>query len=619
MNSNAQLDKFSIITGALGYRTRSDVTATNPQYLVSGSQNVLINESTDTEGDKVESRAGYELFGSASILAYKIKGEFTLKTKAGNVILLRFLDTGSSTGTLQYYSEQSSAWEDLLTGLNGDYPTRFTTVHNGTELIRELLFVNHSAILYSWTGAIGTLSAVTAGTITINENIGTSGFLTSGTRTIRIKDSSGTWRETVYTGQSGSDFTVSTDLTAYTFDANALVTQVVRQNANTPASGFTNDIISTLQNHVYVGSHSSSVVYMSKSTSYTDFTFSSPRLPTEGWQFILDAFPVGFKTNIGGNGLESLVMFAEDDWIYRVEFEQNATTVIIETAKVKPIIVSSGQGAIAQELISKMGNSIVFINKYNELVEVAQFENFSTLAQAPISDPVRPDFGSATFTGGSIRWLRNNLYITAPISNKLFILSFRETAGGTRSFWQPPQTIPVGALSDYNGNLIGHSYGVSESYTLFTGTNDNGQTIPCKAHFAYQNGGAREKLKNFNKYFTEMYISENAEIVHTIVYEYLGAKGMNEFTYRGTDTDHIFDPNPSASLGVNALGTSPLGGYINEISNFKKYRRIKPVTPKDIFEFQVRYEMETLDGRFQLVAHGGNVQPSTSAPQKIIQ
>lgn len=613
--SNSQQDKFQITTGALGYRTRSDVTATNPKYLVSGSQNVLINESTDDDGDKVESRAGYELFGASSVLTNKVKSQFVWSTKAGNRIIMRFLDNG----TLQYYSETESAWEDLLTGMDGAYPTRFTTVHNGTELIREALFVNHSAILYSWTGAIGTFVSVSATEIVINENIGTSGFLTAGTRLIRIKDSGGTWRETAYTAQTGSTFTVSTDLTAFTFDANAIVTQVVRQNANTPASGFTNDVIATLQNHVYIGSHSSSVVYMSKSTDYTSFTFSSPRLPTEGWQFTLDAFTIGFSTNIGGNGLESLIIFAQNDWIYRVEFQELGDATIKETAKVKPIIVSSGQGAVSQELIAKMGNSIVFINTYNELVEVGQFENFSTIGQAPISDPIKPDFVDADFTGGMIRFLRNNLYVTAPTSQKMFILSFRDTPQGIRSFWQPPQILSVGQLSDYNSALIGHSSSVQESYTMFTGTNDNGIAIQCKAHFAYHNNGAREKLKNFSKYFTEMYISENAEITHTLLYEYLGAKSMKAYTYKGTDTNHIFDPNPSASLGVNALGTSPLGGYINEISNFKKYRRIKPVTPVDYHEFQVRYEMETFDGRFQLVSHGANAIFSTNAPSKITQ
>ena len=612
-NSNPQLEKYELITGALGYRSRSDITATSPKYLVSGSQNVLINEATDSDGDKVETRAGYELFGASSETLDKIVSEFKLKTKAGNTIMGRM----DESGNLYYYSEQTDAWETLLTGLNGSYPFRSASAWNGTELLRVLLAVNHSSTLYEWSGALGTFANVTVGTVVINETIATAGFFAAGTRSIRIKDSGGTWRETAYTGQSGSTFTVSTDLSAFTFNANAPVVQVVRTNANKPASGYTSDTIAVLQNHVYIGSHSSSVVYMSQSDDYTDFSFSSPRLPTEGWQFVLDNFNIGFATNIGGNGLESIVMFAENDWVYRVEFEQLGDASVLETAKIRPIIVSSGQGAISQELIGKMGNSIVFINTFKELLELGQFENYNALEQVPLSDPIKPDFLAADFTGGKILFWKNNLYITAPVSLKMFILSFRESSQGIRRFWQPPQVLPTGQLTDYGGNLIGHSGYVLESYTLFTGSNDNGQAILFKAHFGYNNHGAREKLKNFNTYFTELYISGDADITHKIVYEYLGAKTIKEFTYSSGETTFIFQPNLSASLGVNALGTSPLGAYITDLTTLQKYRRFKRVTPVDCFEYQVRYECENLDGKFQILSHGCAPKISASAPQKL--
>ena len=617
-NSNTQKDKFQLITGAVGYRSRSDITATPESYLVSGSQNVLINEATDKNGDKVETRNGYELFGASNTDRNKIKSEFTLKTKAGNTIMGRM----DNNGDLEYYSEQSSAWETLLTGLNGDYPLRWSTVWDGGELLRFLLFVNHSSTLYDWSGAFGTLdgdNAPTATTITINETIATAGFLASGsTAKIRVKDSGGTWREFTVDSHSGKVFTVSgDDPTSYTFDDNAIVVQSVRTNTNKPASGFTSDTIRTLQNHVYIGSHSSSIVYMSKSTSFTDFSFSSPRVPTEGWQFLLDAFNIGFETNIGGSGFESMVMFAGDDWIYRVEFTELGDSTVIETAKIKPLTVSSGQGATEQELITKVGNVIVFVNAYNELIELGQLESPDSLEQTPLSDPIKPDFLDATFTGGDARFWRNNLYITAPTSGKMFILSFRQGENGTRRFWQPPQILPITQLSDYNGDLIGHSNDVTESYKLFTGTNDNDKPISFKAHFAYVNNEARDKKKNFNKYFTEMYVTANAEVTHKLVYEYLGAKTIQSFEYKGSDTQNIFTPDASASLGVNSLGTSPLGGALSEPTTFLKYRRFKPTAPTDYFEYQVRYEMDTFDGRFQILSHGANTKVSSTSPASI--
>lgn len=616
MNSNPQLKKFQLVQGARGYKTRSDPTATARGYLVGGSQNVLINEATDEGGDKVETRPGYEMKGSESSDREGANSEFVFKTKNGQFRLLRF----TKGGDLQLYIDDDEDWYDLKTSLQGDYPCRFATWWNASELLRLLLFVNHDNSIYEWSGAMSTLpngdADVAAGTVDIAATVAASGFLTTGTRSIRIRDSGGTWRETVYTAQSGSQFTVSSDLSAFTFAAGAPVVQVVRTNATEPAAGVINDVIKTLDNHVYVGSHSSAVVYMSKSGDFTDFAFSSPRLATDGWQFVLDSEMIGFETNIASGGEESMVFFAGSDWMYRVEFVDIADSSISQIAKIRPIIVSSGQGAVSQELISKVKNSIVYLNAFNELLEFGSVENIATVQQTPISDPIKPDFLAADFTGGAIRFWRNNLYITAAASGRMFILSFRGAQGMTR-FWQPPQLLPVGPMSDYDGYLIGHSSAQRESYTLFLGTNDNAKPIAFKAHFAYENYAAREKAKEFIKYFVEMYLTSNTTVTHSMIYEYLGAKTIRSAQYTGSDADFLFTPNPSAALGVNSLGTSPLGAPISGVTNYLKYRRFKKVTPVDFFEFQSRFEADELDAQFQILCHGPEVGVSKNAPAKI--
>lgn len=615
-NSNPQTEKFTLQIGARGYKTRSDITATTEGYLVAGSQNMIINESDLDEKtgdlDKVETRAGYAMFGDESDDRVGTKNEFTFKTKSSDVRTLRFL----SNGDLEFYLDGS--YELLMEGLDGDHNCRFATVWDSAELIRRMLFVNHTDDLFSWSGATTTLASVAAGTVSVDESIAARSFLTNGTRSIRIQDSGGVWRETVYTAQSGGDFTVSTDLTGFSFDPGAPVVQSVAVSTVTPADGFINDFIRVVENHVYVGSDASSVVYMSKSTSFSDFSFSSPRLATDGWEFVLDDFMIGFGTNITSEGKESIVMFAGNDWIYRVQFTDIANdTVIAQVASVKPIVVSSGQGAVSQELIGKVGNSIIYLNGFNELIDFGSVENIATVQQTPLSDPIKPDFLAADFTGGALRYWRNNLYVTAPPSGRVFILAFRESAKGTRRFWQPPQLLPVGQLSDFMGSLIGHSPSVTESYQLFTGTNDNGKPIAFKAHFAYSSYGAREKLKNLDKYFSELYLTSNTTVVHTLLFEYLGAKKVSVFQYKGTELDFIFTPNPDASLGVNSLGTSPLGATVTDIGDFLKYRRFKKITALDFFEIQPRYEADDLDARFQILCHGPNAQVSKNSPSKI--
>lgn len=601
------MSDFQLTLGCKGYVTKPDLTATDELFLVSGSRNVLINDQ-----EKVESSPGYTLFADASTSGNGVKSQAKWTTNRGDETLIR-----ESNGTLEFYSEVSDDFETLLTGLSATFPVRFATIWDGTELIDALLFVNHSSSLYSWSGARGTYASATSNTITINETIGEEGFWTAGTREIRVKDSGGTWRTFAYTGISGSQFTgVTPDPTAFTFLANAIVVQAVRTTATTPASGFTNDFIKVLENQVYVGSASSRVLYISKNTSYTDFSKSTPRLPGEGATVTLDDVCRGLETDD-----EQMFVFSGDDLVYFVDFLFTAGSAADrETVKVKPIVSGSNQGAISQELITNIKSSIVYINKNNELVELIKTEQGARkLADLPISYPIEPDFISANFTNGHMYFWKNSIHISAPGDSKSFIYNI------SKKFWQPPQILPVRLFSDYNGSLIGHSNSDNESYTLYdstraraiTGDDTAGTAISHRAFYAYRNGGERDMLKNFNLYFLEMYMTSNTEFTHRILYEYGGAKAVKEFTYRGSETAFIFSPTAYASLGVNSLGITPLGTVLSEPDELLKYRRIKKIVPTDFFEFQAQFECETLDARFAILAHGPAMKISSNKPVKI--
>lgn len=603
-------EKFKIIDKFLGYKSQTDMTATPKGYLVSGSQNMLLNDN-----EKWETRAGYSLFGLASTDRYKIKSEYVWTTNINTELFLR-----EANGVLEFYSTVSSAWETLLTGLSTTYPLRFAEVWNSTELTDILLFVNHSDVLYEWSGAKATYASATANTIVINEVIAEQKFLTSGTRQIRVKDDSGTWVTFTYTGESTSTFTgVTPDPTGYTISAGALVIQEVRTNATTPASGFTNDTIKVLENQVYVGSHSSRRVYISKSTSYTDYTFSTPRVPTEGALLTMDDITTAFEIGLSPEGKDAMIIFSGKNRIYRFDFIlAPGSTSDRETVRVKSILTANNQGALSQELVRRIKNSIIFVNNDNELVELGSIENLSTIQHSAISDSVRPDFLNADFTNGTVLFWRNSIYVTAPATGKVFILTMRVNSDGTtRSFWQTPQILPFGLLSVYAGDLYGHSSSVTETYLAFDGVNDNDNPISFKAHFAYRNIGFREALKNFNLYFSELYISANAVINHRLLYEFKGAKAIKEYTYRGDETDYLFIPNVNASLGVNPLGTNPLGTTTETPEALSKYRRFKKTTPVDFFEMQVQYECDEQDASFQILATGANFRLSKNSPVKI--
>lgn len=604
---------YQIIQGARGYYSKAVATTEAEPVLIGGSQNMFIG-SADTPGGKVYfiyTRGGYSLFGSESATLEPVDSQFVWRNNRGDERFLRKTDTN-----LQFYFNSTYGWLDLLTTLDDDFPARFDTIWNTTELIDELLFVNHSSTLYSWTGAIGTLpngdADVAAGTITIAEVVAEEGFLTAGTRSIMVLDSGGTWRTTVYTGQSGSQFTVSTDLSAFTFAAGAPVVQVVRENANKPASGFTNDTIRVIENQAFVGSHSSRRLYISQNDDYTDYSFSSPRVPGEGALLTLDDVTTGLEISQGQDGNDSLIIFSGRNRIYRTDFViTQGDSADREIVKVHPIPIAPRQGAISQELIARTKNAVVFINGDNELVELGSVENVNTLQYTPISDPIKPDFDLATFTNGHVFFKGNFLYVSAPTDGKVYVFDL------VNRWWNTPMVLPVRQFSDYAGDLYGHSSTNKETYKLFDGVNDNSNPIAFKAHFAYRNFGSREAYKNFDRYFVEFFMTANTTISHQIYYEYLGARTIKTYQYNGTDTDFILVPNDNASLGINSLGINPLGATLVSPENLLKYRRIKKITATNFFETQARYESDSEDSQWYIIAQGPNASVSKNFPVKI--
>ena len=189
-----------------------------------------------------------------------------------------------------------------------------------------------------------------------------------------------------------------------------------------------------------------------------------------------------------------------------------------------------------------------------------------------------------------------------------------------RNIWMPPFTIPLSRLAIVNDQLIGHSAVTNESYTLWTGTNDNGAPISQVARFAYNNGGRRDRLKNMATYWQDGYISANGVLNFSAFFEYEGTSGIRTFQLLGTNTS-LIKQRTASPLGRWPLGYVPLGGAnpaspggLEENSALLRFQWAQTLQMNDYFEHFVQYSMETLDGQFAIVAHGSDQWDGGTAP-----
>lgn len=611
--SRARAREFNIVSSyKLGYRNREDITNLPPGVLIVGSQNALTNIS-----DRIQIRQGYELDGATNDIVSTQGNSFDWITRGNGEVHVRSggLTTAGNDGKLQYRyvaSDGTITWRDLVTG-QSSVAYDFTTFWNSTESVREMLFVNGQSQVQAWNGAVATIASTTINTITISgtTSILDSGFYTSSHKSLTINGNTYT-----YTGVSGTTFTgVSGDPRG---EANgsiiiqSVVTTAVSSFTSGPASNFALNLVKVLNNQVFYASLVSSVVWVTKVNSYTDFTQNTPRQSGDGWTGVLDDNIVAFIPQEN----YMYVSAGTDRW-YNISFEVQTSTVGVTYEQVNALPLKTGkrQGAISQAATSHMKNNVIVVTNETTIDMIGRLENyFETPQTRNISDSIKRDIDSYDFTDCSIFYWRFYILVAVPVEGLVLMYNLSTNS------WESPQTLPVSRFYIVDGELYGHSYNTLESYHLFTGYADrvypgfSGFPIDFKAIFSYQNYGSRFTLKKANALYVEGYINQNTTVTCNITYELDGCASIKTFDINGSDRQYVCLTGSDGSLGKDSLGKIKLGGtQLASLTGLPpKFRVIPTFNNTDFFESSISFEVLGTDNRLELLAFGLNASGSSS-------
>lgn len=604
----------------LGYRNREDITNLPPGVMIVGSQNVQTNVS-----DRIQVRQGYELDGAVSSVASAISSSYDWQTRGNSEVHLRagFLTSAGNDGKLQYrYVDSTGAvtWRDLFTGLTS-VSYNFASYWNTTESLRECLFVNGAASITRWNGATTTFASATVNTLT-KQGTDTwvdTGFYTTGTRTIVINGVSAT-----YTGGESTTTLTGVSVDFSTTPIGSVIHQLpitVLNSAMTAAmpSTFKNNLISVLNNQVFVASLTQSAIWISKVNNYTDYGKSTPRQVGEGGTLILDANIVAFRPQEN----YMYVSAGKDHW-YNISFELQTSTVGVTYQQVNALPLKTGkqQGAKSQAFVSHMKNNIIMVTNEPTIDMMGRLENFyGTPMTKNISDSIKLDVDRYDFTDGCIFYYRYYIYVAVPKEGLVLMYNLATNS------WEAPQTIPISRFYIVDGELYGHSYNTSESYKLFTGYADRvyvgfqGYPISAVATFAYQNYGSRFSYKKANALYVEGYIAQNTILSIALTYELDGCASTKTFTINGSDSQVVCIPSPRGSLGADSFGKEKLGGAgTSSLTGLPpKFRAIPTFSNTNFFENSISFNILGTDNRFELLAFGLNVSDSSEEPVSIKQ
>ncbi len=623
---------FSLSEETFGYLTNDDSSNTDTRYVATGSRNMLIDSQK-----KIQTRGGYTRLGTANTALITNRNAWTWQTSTGVERAQRCND-----GVLEIYlatidGSVINAWTTITSALSTTKKVRHAEWFDATEKIDVSIMVQGDTNMYEWNGAVAVVSSVTGTTITKG---GTLTFAQSRFYTTRNMTVVCVRTGTEYTYSGGTDSLTLTGITDTTglIAGDILVQKVVTQ-ANKPLSSHTNDVIFSFENQIVVGSYSDNLVYISKNSDYTSMATSTPRVAGEGATLTLDS-PIRAINSVG----KFLTIFSGMSSLYKVEYAQiTVGTTLAETVKVKRLDTGVNQGALSQEAVVPIGDSLAFISNEPALRVISNPEELLGIDPKTFSNPIKPDFDAEDWTDAFGIWVKNILIFTAPVNGRMWMLNFTEDSDGRLfRYWNPPQYLPVGPMSLINTGsgsaLYGHSNAVAESYLLFDGLSDGQYAdmdvndklpIDCRLYYAYNRAGPpvghrlpsphgyardREALKNFDEFFVEGEITSNSKPNLLLNYDFDGATQQINKTIDGSDDDILEGLVGLNSLAQSSLATQPLAGLLMPPPGTRKFKVIFEVAKEDYFSVQDVYSSNEVDWYWGISARGGNVTLSPRIP-----
>lgn len=595
-----------------GYASSPDKTSISPQLMIRGSKNVYKKLS-----GTIAARPGLKLRGAVDATLAKVDSSWEWNTWNARCLPLRI-----SNSKLQVESDIVASgtpiWYTLLSSLS---TTRWIwdAWWDNTAKKDVLLMVDGTANLRNWSGAMALFVSATAAVITLDRAAATAGFSASGS--IVLSDGS----TATYSGISGSTLTgVSVDFSAK--PVNTVVIEAVGSTSNfTPAgSSYAADFLRVINNRVWVGSYTSRIIYGSKTTAYTDYTQSTPRIPGDGETVTMDDVGKGIGVRQGNPWLAS----GTSNW-YEISFSQITVGVTLsEQTKVDKKPVAILQAALGHEFIDMIGDTLVCLCQDQQVRQIGSFTDQFETKYPSLSLAIQDELKDENFSTGHLKAIGNIIYITSPSNGRDYMLEKREDINGlgqitSEWFWHPPQIRNVSRFAVISGVVYGHSNSFPQIYQIWD-TNQwhddsptsttTGVAYDSYMRLAYYQGGRRQGKIGLDKVYIEGYITQGTKLYGNVYFDYQGSTGLANLDLNSTGNIETYSGAVAPSLGDSSLGDNPLGDGLsveaNDQESLPKFRIIKGVPLTDCFEFSLEVYTQDLDSRWEVVAIGANTTMS---------
>lgn len=548
-----------ISTRYKGYMEGTDLTRVPLDYLAYQSKNVICHKGVAYTRPGIKND-GTEPTGTDDS---EINGEHVFKSALGGAKAMR----ATRDGRLQI--KYGGLWITIFSGLTvGAEAVRFSEWidDNGLIIKKRVFIVDGSDKIYEWNGALAVVVSHSTSHITVAAGSGGAATIASlgfdpgnvtpqAVRLIHLTAGVVTGSQTLNNSDDGSDLIFDLDATPSPIAATGdIVVGGVITHSDVLA-GIAKDDIYTYKNRVTLGALDSIRVYFSDVEVKLNFTVPAvaDRTATSPFFIDLNGNYTAMISRLNQSTQESTLWISTaDDWMkVNALLEQDVYGNWVSTQLVSQ---AERTGSLPYAVADYKGDIIYFAQDRTlqrvTSVDVLGRDDFQLL-----SDEVEGAFERLDVTKLRVYYRSRYIFVLFPAESVTMMLDMVE------KHFQPPQTLPMGLMSNIEGIEYGHSSVKDETFRLFYGRNDLGAKIESKFAFGYYQGEEGQEFRS--KSHTMMGVSgrmtESAKATVEEFYEQDGAKAKETFLIDGTKVK-LYDVGEDASWGARPWGFGSYGG-----------------------------------------------------------
>lgn len=574
-----------------------------PENFATHTLNVDLSSSSQIGPDK-----GYSRFGNQRNVGNNSKRLFTYERGNGyeSLVLQRDDGVNSYLEVLIPGDTRTSQDGDWLTLLNNWTTGKIIsfTPFNDTG-VDNLLFVNGVENFSKWNGAICILSsAALAGATTLNVSKATDdpkanatdGFTASGS--LVVMSDAGTRTVVTYTGKTNTSFTGCANVPAMSNAAG--IAQLPDTTTHSGLPKFRTII--TAQGRLWgtnvIGEET--VLKASKVSDFTDFTsaYIDPADP------IVEDFPEGGK-NVGLASIDNWIIILKENKILGFQLQYPSSTSRVAVRK-----SISNIGISSVKAIDRMGNDYIYMSKSGQLRRISRLQSEDLFQTEDLNLSIRPSVESLDYSDCSLRyWPKKRMILIAAKSNssidnndkviKVEISEENQQAVINYSIkdWS------IGDSSVYNDDLYFGGSVASRVYKAFDGYSADGASMRFEYTTKAEHFDTEFEQKQVLYLIVKGRVGDGTKLQVQVFFDEAGKTAIYSFELSYENTKYITKgvTNP---IGINALGTEPLGGTIEDQDELNPFYVVFAIPQKAYpYTVQAHFYSDGKDQRLIIDSH----------------